>query len=53
MYSRLPHKAACLKLMQIEDDPSRERYSREAISLLMVHRKPQRSEDLLGDTSGR
>jgi len=37
---------------EIEDDPSRERYSREAISLLTLHRKPRKSGDLLGDNSG-
>ncbi|KAI9575006.1 putative methyltransferase-domain-containing protein [Boletus coccyginus] len=36
---------------EIEDDPSRERYNREAISLLMLHRKPRSSRDLFGDSS--
>ncbi|KAG8218339.1 putative methyltransferase-domain-containing protein [Butyriboletus roseoflavus] len=37
---------------EVEDDPSRERYGRESISLLMLHRKPRRPEDALG-SSGR
>jgi len=35
---------------EVEDDPSRETYGREAISLLTLHRKPRKSEDLFGNS---
>ncbi|KAH0839616.1 putative methyltransferase-domain-containing protein [Lanmaoa asiatica] len=38
---------------EVEDDPNRERYSREAISLLMLRRNPRRSGGALGGSSKR
>lgn len=53
MCYRYPCEAAHLESMQVGDDPSREKYSREAISLLMLYRKLRKSEDLFGDSNSR